>query len=496
MRKNSASLLAVFLVVVFLSNPWAACAPPAQTALQEFSPWTPVNPVPIPSASAQAAARQYFSRLFRLKYGRLDSNHTFEFMNSLFNKYVNSNHKHAARAYVALTLCWQLAARKGVPGMITAPAQALCRNYKVNRWRLLAKATRLALPNLQDRWSCQFLMKCSYRWGHEAIAAHAFTSARSLLAVAFRCARTVQNAWYLQVIPPRSRQLVMLQAAYKQHLADLAFLQQHPHNAETLARVAVYDWVMSRQPRAATLANAAAKSSGYHTLAKIARLNALKAPNATDEVQLGNLWWNLPKTHHVRAFAPLVRLRAVVIYRQAIGNVQTDFSRLLGADHYRQAIAFMTAARRAVHRIGDPRLQRLSEGFKSLLLQTRLMHRRDIAAMAVIAKRPGDPAANQVVGEYTCFLGGRWTTGLRYLRHSAVVGVRRAAKADLSDPHHPQRQIVLGNQWWTLARGYHGLMKINIQLRAVYWYRRALSQLPATGERIVRDRVARFKSSH
>ncbi len=495
MGKTLASLLAVFLVAVFLPSPWVACAPPAQPPPQEFTPWTPVNPAPIPSASAQAAARRYFSRLFRLKYGRLDSNHTFEFMNYLFNKYVNSNHQHAARAYVALTLCWQLAARKSVPTMIPAPAQALCRNYKVNRWKLLAKATRLALPNLQDRWSCQFLMKCSYRWGREAIAAHAFTSARALLAVSFRCARTVQNAWYLQVIPPRSRQLVMLQAAYKQHLADQALLQQHPHNVETLGRVAIYDWVMSHQPHAATRANAAAKSSGSHALAEIARLIALQAPNAIDEVQLGDLWWNLPKTHHVRALAPLVRLHAVVIYRQALGNVQADFSRLVGADHYRQAIAFMTAARRAVQRIGDPRLHRLSEGFKSLLLQTRMMHRRVLTAMTVLAKKPGDPAANQVVGEYTCFLGGHWTTGLRYLRHSAVVGVRRAAQADLSDPHHPQRQIILGNQWWTLARGYHGLMKINIQLRAVYWYRQALSRLPATGDKNVRDRVAKFPVS-
>lgn len=425
----------------------------------------------------------------------MDSNHAYQFMDYLFNKYAYANNKHTAKAYVALTLCWQLAARKSNPGMIVAPAQALCRNYKVNRWKLLAKATALALPNLQDRWSCQFLMKTSYRWGREAIAAHAFASARSLLAVAFRCAQTVQNAWYLRIVPPRSRQLVMLQAAYKQHLADEDLLQQHRHNVAALLRTAIYDWVMSHQPHAAAAGGTAAKSSGCHALIKIVQLNAIKAPNAVDEIRLGDLWWNLPKTHQVLALQPLVRLRAVAIYRQAIGNIQHDFSRLVGADRYQQAIAFMITARRAVHRIGDPRLRRLSESLKSLLVQTRLMHGRDIAAMAVIAKKPADPTANQVVGEYTCFLGGHWAAGLPYLQHSAVVGVRRAAKADISDPHQPKRQIILGNQWWTLARGYHGLMKTNIQLRAVYWYRKALKHLPGTSDKLVRARVAKLQGA-
>ncbi len=444
----------------------------------------------VPSHAAQAADRQYFSRMFKLKYGRLNAYTSSEFMGYLDRTYAMFGQKHRRHRYVGLTLCWKIAAAKGWAQSLPGPLIAICWNYKVSPWKLLARACKATFPNLQDHWDAKFLMQQSYHWGRQAMHHNAYPPARMLLATSFQCAQALNNAWYLRVIPPLSRRLIMLQAAYNQHLADEHDLRMKPDDAAALARTAVYCWLMSRASDAQAKGNAAAQHAAYPSLLAIQRLTQRKLLNAAAAISLGDLWWQLPARHHLLALGPLAREKAIKIYRQAACHISNGFAELIHTKGFRSANRFIIDARRCLKRVDDPHLKSMRHACKGLQIQVRILHGQYAAAVKTLAALPTNPSANQQVGEYTCFVAARWHTGLPYLEHSRQPGLANTAHVDAADPQAPARQIALGNQWWALSSGYHGLMKNVIRRRAIHWYQQALAKLSPGGYATVRERVA------
>ena len=444
----------------------------------------------VPSHAAQAADRQYFSQMFRLKYGRMNADTSSEFMNYLLRTYVSFGHKLRRHQYVGLTLCWKIAAAKGWAESLPRPLLAICWNYNVNPWKLLAQACKATFPNLQDHWDGTYLMQQSYHWGRQAMQQNAYLPARRLLATSFQCAQALNNAWYLRVIPTLSRRLVVLELAYQQHLADEKDLRMKPGDAAALARTAVYCWLMSRASDAQAKGNAAAQHAAYPSLLHIEQLTRRKSLDAVAAIDLGDLWWQLPSRHPLLALGPLAHEKAIKIYRQAAGQIGDGFTELIHTKGFRSANRFIIDARRCLTRADDPHLESLRHVCKDLQIQVRILHGQYAAAVKTLAASPTNSTANQQVGEYTCFVAARWHAGLPYLEHCRQPGLAGAAHADMADPQVPAGQLVLGNQWWTLSSGYHGLMKNVIRRRAIHWYKQALAKLPSGGYATVRARVA------
>ena len=276
--------------------------------------------------------------------------------------------------------------------------------------------------------------------------------------------------------------------------ADKKLLKTNPTNSAALLRMALYHWLVSGKPGARALGNAEAKKTGYASLAGIMKLAAEDSGGAQRLIHLGNLWWNLPKAHKLLAYTPLVQQHSIKIYRRAIPGVARAFSAMIGQGDYHAAVLLIGQAKKAAKRTRDPKMLSIVRRWNPMLRQARQLHRRYTAAIKTLATKADDPQANQTVGIYTCFLGADWHAGLAYLKLSGLPGLRAAARADLAKPQTPAAQIALGDTWWRLARGYRGIMKRNIQLRAAYWYALALEKLPAGEDKDLRYRVAKLEA--
>jgi hypothetical protein len=84
--------------------------------------------------------------------------------------------------------------------------------------------------------------------------------------------------------------------------------------------------------------------------------------------------------------------------------------------------------------------------------------------------QPDDPAANERLGTYLCFLKGNWAEGLPRLAKSAEPGLKLLAQTELSNVTYVDQQYTLANDWWTLAGTQSGKARRQILLHAGHWY--------------------------
>jgi hypothetical protein len=107
-------------------------------------------------------------------------------------------------------------------------------------------------------------------------------------------------------------------------------------------------------------------------------------------------------------------------------------------------------------------------------------------AEKTLAASPGDPAANQDLGEYLCLNKTMWDKGLPFLAKASGRGLGALASRDLSHSSDAKEQVELGDGWWSLAeKEARSLRKSALFERAGSWYRRAQpNQDGPSGERI------------
>lgn len=92
-----------------------------------------------------------------------------------------------------------------------------------------------------------------------------------------------------------------------------------------------------------------------------------------------------------------------------------------------------------------------------------------------LAKNPSDPAANQGVGEYLCFVKKRWEAGLPLLSKGGDPILKALAQKELAQPTNTDAQVSLGDGWWDYAGKAKADSREAIRERAASWYSRALS---------------------
>lgn len=97
-----------------------------------------------------------------------------------------------------------------------------------------------------------------------------------------------------------------------------------------------------------------------------------------------------------------------------------------------------------------------------------------------LKQSPNDPAANQVVGNYLCFVKGQWQAGLPLLVKSAIPTVAGAASRDLAAPTDATGEVAVGDAWWDAAEK-DVANAAAIRRRAAVWYRKSLDSGQVTG---------------
>lgn len=110
-----------------------------------------------------------------------------------------------------------------------------------------------------------------------------------------------------------------------------------------------------------------------------------------------------------------------------------------------------------------------------------------IPAMAKLEQTPIDPEANLAVGKYLCLIKGNWDKGISMLALGTDEALKALAIKELGEVVDSQAQVTLGDGWWKLAEKEKDTAQKQLEGRAAYWYRQALSGL--TG--LVKDKVER-----
>ena len=98
-------------------------------------------------------------------------------------------------------------------------------------------------------------------------------------------------------------------------------------------------------------------------------------------------------------------------------------------------------------------------------------------ARETLIEKPNDEAACLAVGQFDCFIRGKWDTGLPLLARGADPALKSLAAKDLADPKEPAGQVVIGDAWWDLGDKESGTARSTLHLRALHWYQRALATL-------------------
>ncbi len=102
------------------------------------------------------------------------------------------------------------------------------------------------------------------------------------------------------------------------------------------------------------------------------------------------------------------------------------------------------------------------------------------SAMAVLAEKPGDPAASLTVGRYWCFHRGEWDKGLTHLADGGDEDLSKLAKRELFPPAQPSLLMESGDGWLAQAsKQTDPSIKLRLTARALQGYERALPKADA-----------------
>jgi WD40 repeat protein len=91
-----------------------------------------------------------------------------------------------------------------------------------------------------------------------------------------------------------------------------------------------------------------------------------------------------------------------------------------------------------------------------------------------VEKNPKDDEAQFELGRYFAYQKKRWEKALPYFARSSDKAIRSLAEQDLDSPKDFKDQLALADGWWNLSEGQKDAGKLAIQMRAMFWYERAL----------------------
>jgi hypothetical protein len=112
-----------------------------------------------------------------------------------------------------------------------------------------------------------------------------------------------------------------------------------------------------------------------------------------------------------------------------------------------------------------------------------------------LLKKPDDPEACFIAGQYDCAIKGDWPTGLSLLTRGSQPVLKALAQRDLAAPAEPGAQAALGDDWWEAGDKDGLLGKPESRRRAAYWYRQALSGLSGISRLKVEKRLSEVEEA-
>jgi hypothetical protein len=109
-------------------------------------------------------------------------------------------------------------------------------------------------------------------------------------------------------------------------------------------------------------------------------------------------------------------------------------------------------------------------------------------ALTTLETKADDADANLLVGRHYCFVKGDWDKGLPFLVKGNDAALKALAKKDIDLPTTGADQLALADAWYDLAAKESP--KVQIQLRAHFWYKEAVASLSGISKTKAEKRLA------
>jgi len=87
---------------------------------------------------------------------------------------------------------------------------------------------------------------------------------------------------------------------------------------------------------------------------------------------------------------------------------------------------------------------------------------------------PSDAEANLELGKYFALLKGKWERALPLLAKGSNEVLKAQAAKDLARPTESREQLALADGWWDLAAQEKEPSRLHLQIRARFWYEKAV----------------------
>ncbi len=450
-------------------------------------------PVP-PSADQNAARRQLEVEFNRLYRGHVNHFTVGQFLQKLAAATRNPQH-HPVHCYVALHMMIELSGTFNYFQQGQNAIEQMTAHYDVRAARMQAKLVHLWANSrfLTYPTVAEYLWAPKY-WVGKAIPAGELHSARSIAADGLRLAVRFsqrQAAIGFRLLLTRIHQQKPM---IKKFLAAEKLLRTNPDDPRANQTVGLFlivtkDYVAAGAKNLALSADPAWRQIGK--LGQIAFTAKTPCPPIS-QLKEASLWWSAAdRERHNSFYAMEFRRMARWCFQCARPLINRGFIQLLSEGHYHIAVEMLNAAEVFVSHRKNRKIKGHADEavWKFMLADIKKLRAKFSSAMVAVSAGNATPDLNESIGTYLCFGEGRWKDGLVYLSHARTTAIRAAARRDASLPVQPEAELAAGDAWWRLAKNASGLQKMNMEMRAAHWYRRALPQLAGRKKKRVQYRL-------
>jgi uncharacterized protein YkwD len=157
----------------------------------------------------------------------------------------------------------------------------------------------------------------------------------------------------------------------------------------------------------------------------------------------------------------------------------------IAADDYAVAGRVVALATEFAPSLADVEFAGEAVKSKRKIAQFEAAFRRATAAREKLVSSANDGPANSGVGNYLCYLQGKWDEGLPHLAKGEDAAAKKAASLDLAAPTSVEARQAVADAWWTVAGRQDGIAKAQVMLRARHWY----DQVRETADAELQDKL-------
>ncbi len=106
-----------------------------------------------------------------------------------------------------------------------------------------------------------------------------------------------------------------------------------------------------------------------------------------------------------------------------------------------------------------------------------------------VQKDPKDAEAQLELAKYFAYQKKRWEKALPYFARCGDKALEPLARQDIADPKDAKEQLALADGWWDLAGTRKDAAKLAIQMRAMFWYDKAMPSLSGLNRTKAQKRI-------